>query len=112
VKPLSLVSFGTAMALLPEQPSTLLPPGTVVGPWRVEGLQGQGAYGAVYRAVRGGQEEAGPVALKLSSLYPWDARFGREAELLSRLSHPSIRRLLDRSYYVQPGSPKPKASRA
>ena len=36
-----------------------------------------------------GQEAAGPVALKMS-LYPWDARFAREAELLSRLSHPSV----------------------
>jgi serine/threonine protein kinase len=61
----------------------------------VEAWQGQGAYGAVYRAVRVGQEHQGPGALKLS-LYPWDARFAREAELLSRLSHPSIPRLLDR----------------
>jgi serine/threonine protein kinase len=30
------------------------------------------------------------------SLLPWDARFAREAELLSRLSHPSIPRLLER----------------
>jgi serine/threonine protein kinase len=59
----------------------------------VEAWQGQGAYGAVYRAVH--PEHAGPAALKLS-LYPWDARFVREAELLSRLSHPSIPRLLDR----------------
>jgi serine/threonine protein kinase len=44
--------------------------------------------------VRIGQEELGPVALKLSVL-PWDARFAREAQLLSRLSHPGIPRLLD-----------------
>ncbi len=29
----------------------LLPPGTVVGAWRVQALAGQGAYGAAYRAV-------------------------------------------------------------
>jgi serine/threonine protein kinase len=67
----------------------------------VEAWQGQGAYGAVYRAVRADQEHAGPVALKLS-LYPWDARFAREAELLSRLSHPSLPRLLDRGVLRQP----------
>ena len=83
------------MARPPEQPPPRLTPGTQVGAWRVEALQGQGAYGAVYRAVRVGQEDAGPVALKVS-LYPWDARFAREAELLSRLIHPSIPRLLDR----------------
>jgi len=61
----------------------------------VKSWQGQGAYGAVYRAVRRGFRRTGPVALKVS-LLPWDARFAREAEVLSRLSHPSIPRLLDR----------------
>jgi serine/threonine protein kinase len=78
-----------------------LPPGTQVGRWRVEAWRGQGAYGAVYRAVRVGQESAGPVALKLS-LHLWDRRFAREAELLSRLSHPSIPRLLDRGVLHHP----------
>jgi hypothetical protein len=41
-----------------------------------------------------GPEHATPGALKLS-LYPWDKRFAREAQLLFRLSHPSIPRLLD-----------------
>jgi serine/threonine protein kinase len=65
-----------------------------VGNWRVVEPGDQGGYGDVYRAVRVGQEDAGPVALKLSR-YPWDQRFVREAQLLSRLSHPSIPRLLD-----------------
>ena len=37
------------------------------------------------------------------SLLPWDARFAREAEVLSRLSHPSIPRLLDHGE-VRPAS--------
>ncbi|HLK99675.1 MAG TPA: protein kinase [Myxococcaceae bacterium] len=61
----------------------------------MEAWHAEGAYGAVYRAVRVGQEDQGPVALKFSR-YPWDMRFMREAELLSRLSHPGIPRLLDR----------------
>jgi serine/threonine protein kinase len=85
-----------------EQFVDRLPPGAQVGEFRVEGWQGQGAYGAVYLAVRVGQEEEGPVALKLAR-YPWDARFGREVELLSRLSHPSIPRLLGRGL-LRPGS--------
>jgi len=72
-----------------------LAPGTRVGAWRVEAWRGQGGYGAVYRAVRGGWRRSGPVALKVS-LWPWGSRFAREAALLSRLSHPSIPRLLDR----------------
>ncbi|HLL04203.1 MAG TPA: protein kinase [Myxococcaceae bacterium] len=78
-----------------------LSPGTQVATWRVESWQAQGAYGAVYRAVRVGQEHLGPVALKIS-LYPWDARFAREAELLSRLSLPGVPRLLDRGVLRQP----------
>ncbi len=78
----------------PEQPAALLPHGFEVGPWRVEAWLGQGAYGAVFRAVRVGQEQAGPVALKFS-VHPWDKRMVREARLLSRLEHPCIPRLLD-----------------
>jgi hypothetical protein len=41
------------------------------------------------------------VALKLS-LLPWDARFAREAQLLSRLSHPALPRLLDTGTLLLP----------
>jgi len=78
-----------------------LAPGTQVGAWRVEAWRGQGAFGAVYRAVSVDPKNPGAVALKLS-LYPWDARFAREAELLSRVHHPSIPRLLDRGVLCPP----------
>ena len=42
----------------------LLPPGTPVGPWRVVDWAGQGAHGAVYRAVRIGQEHLPPVSFQ------------------------------------------------
>jgi predicted Ser/Thr protein kinase len=77
-----------------EQPVPLLSPGDEVGPWRVEAWHGQGAYGAVYRAVRVGQEQQGPVALKFA-VHPWDGRMVREARLLSRLEHPCVPRLLE-----------------
>jgi serine/threonine protein kinase len=69
--------------------------GTQVGAWRVKAWQGQGGYGAVYRAERVGFRRAEPGALKVS-LLRWNWRMEREVELLSRLSHPSIPRLLDR----------------
>jgi len=78
-----------------------LAPGTQVGAWRVEALHGQGAYGAIYRAVSVDPERPGPVALKVS-LAPWDLRFGREAQLLSRLSMPGVPRLLDRGVVRHP----------
>ncbi|MDY7230933.1 serine/threonine protein kinase [Hyalangium rubrum] len=76
-----------------EDPSLLLLPGTQVGDWRVEARQGQGSYGVVYRAVRVGLEDSGPVALKLA-VYPGDPRFAREVGLLARTRHPSVPRLL------------------
>ena len=78
-----------------EQHPPRLPPGTQVGHWRVEAFQGRGAYGAVYRAKRGGFRRSQPGALKVS-LGLWNWRMEREVELLSRLNHPSIPRLLDR----------------
>jgi hypothetical protein len=74
--------------------------GTRVAAWRVKAWQGQGSYGAVYRAERGGFRRSEPGALKVS-LLPWNWRMEREVELLSRLSHPSIPSLLDR------GGPQP-----
>jgi len=71
-----------------------LPPGTQVGAWRVQTLHGQGAFGAVYRAVSVDPQRPEPVALKVS-LSPWNLRFGREAQLLSRVSLPGVPRLLD-----------------
>jgi serine/threonine protein kinase len=68
----------------------------------VKAWQGQGAYGAVYRAERVGFRRSEPGALKVS-LRLWNWRMEREVELLSRLSHPSIPRLLDR------GGPPPRS---
>jgi serine/threonine protein kinase len=68
----------------------------------VKAWRGQGGYGAVYRAERAGWRRSEPGALKVS-LLRWGWRMEREVELLSRLSHPGIPRLLDR------GGPKPPA---
>ncbi|RKH44785.1 serine/threonine-protein kinase [Corallococcus llansteffanensis] len=64
--------------------------------------RGGGAYGAVYRAFAEGHP--GPVALKLA-LYPGDERFAREVELLSRLRHPHVPRLLGHGHWLPPGGP-------
>ncbi|HEX8703654.1 MAG TPA: serine/threonine-protein kinase [Myxococcaceae bacterium] len=67
----------------------------------MKAYQGQGAYGAVYRAERVGWRRSEPGALKVSLLL-WNARMEREVELLSRLNHPSIPRLLDRGGALLP----------
>jgi serine/threonine protein kinase len=78
----------------PEVNPTALPPGTKVGSWRVDGFRGRGVYGAVYRAIQQGHSPGVLAALKLA-IYPGDPRFEREVELLSRIRHPSVPRLLD-----------------
>ncbi|MFL5343819.1 MAG: serine/threonine protein kinase [Hyalangium sp.] len=83
-----------AQPLAPDEDPRALPLGTRIGAWRVSGYGGVGVYGAVYKALRVGHEEAGPVALKLA-LCPRDPRFEREARLLSIIRHSSVPRLLD-----------------
>ncbi|HYI01495.1 serine/threonine-protein kinase [Hyalangium sp.] len=73
--------------------------GSLVGPWRVEGYTGRGSYGVVFRARRAGHPASPPVALKLA-LIPYDPRFVREAELLSRVHHPSVPQLFDRGWWT------------
>ncbi len=86
----------------PTSHPALLLPGSEVGPWRVVAWAGQGVHGVVYQAVRIGQEQAGPVALKLA-LLPGDPRLAREGAVLSRVEHPSIPRLLDSGEWQHPG---------
>ena len=84
-----------------------LSPGTRVGPWRVLEQRGRGTYGVVYRAVHAVQEAADAVALKLA-LHPGDARFLREAELLSRIRHAAVPRLRDQGQWLSAtGTPFP-----
>ncbi|MFL5345960.1 MAG: serine/threonine protein kinase [Hyalangium sp.] len=78
-----------------------LPPGTLVGSWRVLNRGSRGAYGVVYRVEEVGHEEAGSFALKLA-LHPLDPRFEREAELLSRIRHPQVPRLQGRGWWMGP----------
>ncbi len=79
-----------------------LPAGTQVGTWRIIGTLGRGVYGTVYSAVSLEPGHSGPVALKLA-IYPGDPRFEREVELLARVRHPSVPRLLDSGVWRSPG---------
>ena len=79
----------------PGQPQT----GTMVGPYRMESVLGEGGMGMVWLASRADGLYERKVALKL--LRPGLAdpnlrlRFSREREILARLAHPNIARLLD-----------------
>ncbi len=73
--------------------------GTRLGPWLVEKLIGSGGMGHVWLARRTDGLYEGLAAIKLVRLAVADAgaaaRFAREGQLLGRLSHPHIARLLD-----------------
>jgi serine/threonine-protein kinase len=72
-----------------------------IGPYRVEGVLGQGAMSVVYRATDGRSGQ--PVALKLlrgellaaAERNAVLARFGREAQIGLKLDHPNIVRVHD-----------------
>ncbi|MEO8364690.1 MAG: serine/threonine-protein kinase [Pseudoxanthomonas sp.] len=72
---------------------------TLVGPYRMEVMLGEGGMGMVWLAARADGLYQRKVALKL--LRPGLAdpnlrlRFSREREILARLAHPNIARLLD-----------------
>ena len=72
---------------------------TRVGPYRVLDVIGRGGMGIVYRAERADGEFVQTVALKLVRRgFDGDdttVRFRRERQILARLEHPSIARLLD-----------------
>jgi serine/threonine-protein kinase len=68
---------------------------------------GDGAFGTVFLADGPAPGASGQVALKVA-LTPRSARFGREAELLSRIHHPAVPRLMGHGQWVSPtGMPHP-----
>jgi serine/threonine-protein kinase len=84
-----------------------LPPGARVGRWRIVDARGSGTYGSVYLAEAVEPGATGLVALKLAH-HPRNERFFREAELLSRLRHPAVPRLIDQGQWISPaGQPHP-----
>ncbi|WP_224243465.1 serine/threonine-protein kinase [Hyalangium gracile] len=83
-----------------------LPVGTRVGPWRVQGWRGRGAYGTLYRVERVGQQAAGSFALKLAT-HARDERFEREAWLLSRIQSPYVPRLHEQGVWAHPSGAFP-----
>jgi serine/threonine-protein kinase len=71
--------------------------GNIIGRYRLEERIGEGGMGVVYRAVRT-DEVRQSVAIKLMSSIVTEAAqrsFEREAQILARLEHPSIGRLID-----------------
>ncbi len=74
-----------------------LSPGTRLGPWRVLEAAGRGGMGTVYRAERADEAFSMVVAIKLIRIQrqSFEERLRLERELLARLDHRNIARLID-----------------
>lgn len=82
----------------PEAPAAeSLPAGTRFGAWRIVRLLGHGGMGEVYEAARADGQFEQRAALKLTRREATKLveRFGAERQMLARLDHPGIARLLD-----------------
>ena len=81
----------------PERPA--MAPGARLGPWEIEGELGRGGMGTVYAVRRADGAYDQPAALKLLATSADEpasrARFLQERQILARLEHPAIARLLD-----------------
>jgi len=73
--------------------------GARLGPYKIEAIVGHGGMGAVYRASRDDGEFRQEVAIKLVRAAAQSPatlhRFRQERQLLARLAHPNIARMLD-----------------
>ncbi len=88
-------------------PASIEVAGQAIGPYRLERELGQGGMGSVWTAQRADGRFEGRVAvkfLKAGLFAAGDAgRFAREGQILARLAHPHIARLLDAG--VERGQP-------
>ncbi|HEY0939562.1 MAG TPA: serine/threonine-protein kinase [Steroidobacter sp.] len=94
-KPLGEAAEQPAPALLRRE----LPPGEIVGRYRIVRLLGRGGMGSVYFAERADDEYQQSVALKVVEWCPTvtdlAGRFRAERQILARLAHENIARMLD-----------------
>jgi non-specific serine/threonine protein kinase/serine/threonine-protein kinase len=90
------------MAVEKQYFSAELPAGARLGAWQVQRLIGRGGAGEVYLAARadGGFQQRAALKLLRAGAGAESGRFHSEREILARLEHPCIARLLDGGVYT------------
>lgn len=82
--------------LLDDEDDAPLPTGTRIGCWRIDSLFGRGGSSTVYLADRADGHFEQQVAIKIVRANPaFTEQFRRERQILARLRHPGIARLID-----------------
>ncbi|NDY94249.1 serine/threonine-protein kinase [Wenzhouxiangella limi] len=92
-----VVARSAEQAVSSDNPPALLQPGDRLGSWQIVGPAGRGGMGIVYRAERADGAFEMDAAIKLvGSRHPGLVeRLVQERQLLARLNHPGISRLID-----------------
>ena len=89
-------------------PSSRFEEGTRIGPFRLIRLLGRGGMGEVWLASQADGRGEREIALKLPTIYlhseVWRERFRRERDILAKLAHPNIARLVDAGVSEEAGS--------
>lgn len=82
----------TAVGQRQAATAKLVPPGTMLGLYRVGTLLGQGGFGAVYRVrdMRNGQRMAMKILHHHDVDGPAAKRFAREVDVVRRIGHPNV----------------------
>jgi len=97
--PLSRPAVERWVPLLAPAARSAFPPGARLGAWEIEGELGRGGMGTVYAVRRADGAYEQRAALKLltagADLPEARTRFLQERQILARLEHPGIARLLD-----------------
>lgn len=82
--------------LLDDEEDAPFPTGTRIGCWRIDSLFGRGGSSTVYLADRADGHFEQQVAIKIVRPNPaFTEQFRRERQILARLRHPGIARLID-----------------
>jgi len=82
--------------LLEDEEDAPFPSGTRIGCWRIDSLFGRGGSSTVYLADRADGHFEQQVAIKIVRANPaFTEQFRRERQILARLRHPGIARLID-----------------